>query len=329
MLSHHIHGCLQVSDHSTGCIIYCNTENLSGFLDGVNSINTDCMDNMLYIFDLQGAVLNSSSDLHNFVIKASNVTLKNATIMLGSKHSGAILFVDGRNVTLDNIIIIGGNRGVSVSPGGSVTMHDCTIQNAFWGVQVGGSSQDTNDPAAGRKQATFMAHKLQIVDFHSLGLRAFASTDVTLTECCITCGQPPGTYNFSKAVHVSGPNSNLKAIEMICREFCTTGLTCDMNGRASLECCTLVRCTGTSERNLDVQAKGSVVDLLYCTLRITPEEGSGVTEQVLVSLSGSTHWRLCAWLSLKRPPRKWCIYICKYMGLRVGSGLPRYTSAEA
>lgn len=117
------------------------------------------------VFELDGREMHCSageSEEMELFITSSNVTIRNGKICLGTaRHQRLTLFIQGNGVTLDNITIDGGMRGISVKPGGSVTMRECVVQNTRKvGVQIGSSAENSPGNANALLECCVFRHNL-------------------------------------------------------------------------------------------------------------------------------------------------------------------------
>lgn len=226
------------------------------------------------IFDLGGHEIHCVSGEKQLYLTGSNVTLRNGTIHLGTSPSERFnLFVDGRNVNFDHVTIKGAERGLSVRPGSSVTMRECEVQDAMWGLVVG--SVPGADPANGTApgtRASLAAHNVKISGFHRIGLDLQPAADVQLTNCVISGGMGnPALVQPFVGMYVSG---KLNAKGLVCTGNAQQGLRCFAGGSVVLEGCTFDSCPD-AEMELEVLDAGSTVQLCYCMLSMEPTKHKG------------------------------------------------------
>lgn len=227
------------------------------------------------LYDLQGNDIPCLPGEKQLFLTASNVTLYNGTIRLGTSPSERFnLFVDGRNITFDNITIKGAERGLSVRPGSQVSLCDCNIEDSMWGLVIGSvPEQDATNGTAPGTPAILVAHNVNITGFTQIGIDVEHGGNATIDGCNIG-----GGGSVSPDVFVAG---RFTAAKLLCNVG--HGLICASGGKAVLECCSF---GGASPRmGIHVRDPGSRVDLCCCTLVREPSKllGGTVFNRTLVS----------------------------------------------
>lgn len=246
------------------------------------------------IFDMKGREVWCPRGVIWLNLYASNVTIQNGTIWLSKKHSvdGPVLLIEGTGVTLLNMQIHGGQRGLSIRPGGSVVMRNCKLMNAVkYGLQVGQGLDDPGSRLPRGTHANLLAQNLEISGSLGRGLSIGLFGVVQLSNCVVTdCGKT--------GVEVSG---HLIAWELQVLWSGDYGLMCSGSGCAVLKCCTLSnRPTGAHAQYPELMAilspRGHAplgvgsdtceVELWYCTLSGEPElwGGGAYSNEKLVSM---------------------------------------------
>lgn len=87
-------------------------------------------------YDLQGLVMKYSTDRQP-CISSHGITLRNGTIQLTTEQS---LSVTSRDVTLHKVSVVGGDVGVVVAAGSSLSMTSCEIRDVQVGLMLTGNS---------------------------------------------------------------------------------------------------------------------------------------------------------------------------------------------
>lgn len=273
------------------------------------------------IFDLGNRELRwTSRDQTPLLITASNVTLRNGTILLGRLLEELIDFrsflveprplcVESGNVVLERIIINQhlGEVALFIKPGGSVTMRDCEVHNAKIGVQVGNNpAQALVDTAAPKENcARLLAHRVKILEYLDIGVRMEQGARVQLHDCTINAGNifgDPSTDKHPSSILITGPDSSLHGYKVSCNVADNPPdgtMLCRNGGRAVLESCTL-----SCKRDvvgLTVCDVGSSVELWYCTFSKKPSVMPGATcfNKRLVGESASCHVGMTAFLGIR------------------------------
>lgn len=272
-------------------VVIVTTTNFNQLIMRMNEFHT--LSSSHVVFDLGGHTMHCGLGALTS-LKASHVTLRNGTILLGSGFSCENSFmVDGCDVHLQNIIISGGDIGVCVKPGGGVTMRKCKVHDARYGVVVGSNYGNSQRNAATVLHATLEAVDVQIIGYHSIGLTVHPAAKVQLTNCHISGGcAVPDHSPQPVAVLVVGPCSEIVARRLVCTDYVGYGVECSDGGEIVLERCTITN-GSSSCGGLGVHGIGSTAELLYCTLSKAPatSEGGIVTEQELVS-AGDYTWKI-------------------------------------
>lgn len=220
------------------------------------------------MYDLQGNDIPCLPGEKQLFLTASNVTLYNGTIRLGTSPSERFnLFVDGRNVTLDNITIKGAERGLSVRPGSQISLRDCNIEDSMWGVVIGSvPEQDATNGTAPGTPATLVAYNVNIIGFDKMGIDVEPGGNATFDGCNIS-----GGGSASLGVIVKGRFTAAKLMSNVGQ-----GLWCSTGGKAVLECCSLTAAS-PGEAGIQVRDPGSRADLCCCTLEGEPSKCLGGT----------------------------------------------------
>lgn len=232
--------CVQSRERDVRPVTKVETSSLAEFIQLVNSSRSPTT------FDLDGREL-CHVGADSVTISANNVSICNGTIQLANAGDSLLvsLRVTGAGVEMDDIIVHGGATGVSVQPGGSVTMRSCTLQGMICGVELISAAQGTLQPS-------FVAHNLKILDCSMHGLFITAKTHVQLTDCVIT-----GMKGAPAAVVLGC----LHATRTTCAQSIGIGMYVGITGQAVLTDSTI---TGNKGGSVDA-AFGSSVKLVRCT----------------------------------------------------------------
>lgn len=206
------------------------------------------------IFDFGGKEIRLHSKKDQ-TISASNITLRNGTIVLGSEpmEVGPILSITGKNVTLEDITITGGKRGLWVKPGSSVTLLNSHIRDARCCIMIG---QDGKSTLA---KAVLVARNLTLTGFTNTGLALIKAGNVTLTGCKIS--------GSSLAVCISGSESLLTSTGLKCVGNKGRGLLCYGGGRAKMTASVFHQ---NWEYDVCVEDQGSLVECISCGMDKPP-----------------------------------------------------------
>lgn len=248
------------------CCIH--TKSLSDLVDMVNdfhSVRGSCK-----TFDLGSLEVRCPVGKKHFFLTASNVIIRNGSIWLGKKleFNGAILFVDGRNVTFERIIIKGGTEGLFVRPGGGVTMHDCEIQDAYAGMAIGNCTKAYEKLAPAGSRATLSASNVKITGYKYIGILGGPTAAIHLSECSIG----GHARNFDRdcntqAICLRGPDCELVARKVSCTDYPDYYISCENGGKGILDRCHL---TGRL-KDFEVTGSGTILELWYCKLSKKPD----------------------------------------------------------
>lgn len=252
------------------------TNNLRELLVMVNRFQTTGGSRETY--DLKGREVRCPSDVNHLFITASNVTLTNGVLWLGGNldEAGATLFVKGSNVELNKLTLKGGKVGLSVRPGGGVTIRDCEIQGSHTGLTVGKNDRDHFNVDDAGSIATLVAFNLKIKGFFRMGMAVLPAANVQLTDCEIggvTCrdysdqnSHDSSSEYLSTALSIKGPDSQLTASNLWCKDAPAIGVGCFTGGRALLERCKIT----SSIFDTYVIDRTCVLELWYCQLTRAP-----------------------------------------------------------
>lgn len=123
------------------------------------------------VYDLQGMVMQYLQPGPPTIV-SPGITLRNGTIQLRPNQS---LEVESRGVTLHSVSVVGGNTGVIVSSGGSISMTACNIQDVEMGVWLMGNG-------------TLEASNLNVTNARAGGLCMEGRSTATLSDSKL-CGR--------------------------------------------------------------------------------------------------------------------------------------------
>lgn len=275
----------QVHDLEGGTLVSnVSTTYLLALLDQVNIFKS--VDGSRMIFDLGGLQMRCvAKNKTPLIITASSVTLRNGSILISDKYDESnTLFVEGTHVVFEDITIKGAETGLSIMPGGSVTMRDCEFDEVRRAVQVGSTEVEARSSTSAGRRASLVAHRVKMV-FYTVGLRMEQGAHVQLFDCEINDVLILfGSCRQSKSIQISGPDSCLEAHKVTCMSVSNVpmggsgsegSMLCEHGGRAILGCCTI-----TCEPKvlaLLVRDKESSVELWYCTFATEPKAELGAT----------------------------------------------------
>lgn len=233
--------------------VFVTTNDLSEMLIQVNSVETPT------IFDLGGGEVRWSGSLdEELIFTANGVTIQNGTIWLAGSATryGSILSITSKRLTMKNISITGGQRGLHLQGGCSVILQDCTMTNQKSCLVVG--NRETSEPpavlvAVGLKLSAFVYSGMIIVGGH-----------VNLTGCDIR--NSTGTAVYIEA------HSLLESTNMLCVNNQEGGVSCNDQGNALL-----VDCIFQENARFDVHKTGreGCMELTACELNKAPSTRDG------------------------------------------------------
>lgn len=198
-------------------------------------------------FDLGDQELHSvgSGDI---IISASDVSIKNATISLETAGAASPnLCFSGTGVQMDDIIISGGNIGVRLLQGASVTMRACTLHRNNIGVHA------VSAPKPDSAQPSLVVHGLKILNCTTQSIYCGANKRMQLTDCLVT---------GNSGAHSIVVHGSLQATRLSCTGCAGKGLHVGARGDAVVTDSIITGSTGCS---VDAQA-GSKLTLGRCTI---------------------------------------------------------------
>lgn len=237
-------------------LVQVTTRDLSDFLSQVNAALSST------VFDLCGGEIRFSGGAdEQLAITKSGITIRNGTIWLasGAEQDGPILHISSKQLTLMNVVITGGRRGLSLTSGSSVILSDCSMTHQWYGLSVGEATDAAN-------QATLIACGLKLSGFVDIGLAVFGGS-VNLTDSVLDSSNCTGI-----GVTVNGKGSAFRSANMRCFNNHNGGLLCSMGGKAFLVDCSFY---ANAIYDVYVLGKGSCVTLTACDLSKEPSVSKG------------------------------------------------------
>lgn len=207
-------------------------------------------------FDLGGQTLYhqmSALPDTSSVVFASNVTIRNGTLHQSdfADKDGPGLHVQGVNVRLEDLRLIGGGWGVLVLPGGSVNMRSCSVYAPYIGLGVGNFGSMSTVGIAKME-----AQDVKVFGCGFSGISVGRAGQARVHACDFTDGENYGMF-------VGGDcTSMLMATDVCCSANQKQGLFVGLQGKAMLKRCKL---TGNGSGCVCVQDAQSMVQLAQCT----------------------------------------------------------------
>lgn len=188
------------------------------------------------------------TDETSLEIAKSNVSFINGSIRLDNEaHPHSVFMFSGTGVELVNLTLTGGEGGVLMLPGGSVTLWNCTLQGMQCGLYTDARSEDEPIPC------TIVAHGVKILGCGSSSVRVGLDTHVPLTDCIITGN------SGARAITVDG---QFEATRLQCIDNVGVGVNVTMLGDATLTDSTFSGNKGGSMK----AAAGSKIVMARCTV---------------------------------------------------------------
>lgn len=168
------------------------------------------------IYDFQGRVMFLSPG-EKLDIHTHGVTWRNGTIQLESHQSVRIF---GRDVVLESILVIGGEHGVWIPNGGSLTMTACQIHKARTGLHMDGSS-------------SLVASDLKLMSCRTYAILMLGCSSASFTDCRVSA--------IGKCcINIREKSSMVGTRMQVLSGFCSFVFAAENQSRLSLTACTLI-----------------------------------------------------------------------------------------